>query len=170
MQSILKYWWIPIFTLWIYVARVWVFLPYIELKQQQALLINKERELIPSLEENIAIEETIHKLEKVRQVKHLYTQPKEFNKLINDIVAPDRTLMPNLSYQLELGQQYTSRMGTICPLTLEMEASFNYLGDYLEYLEAMYIPWRVRTVQITPAKYEFDRIHVQLSCNILLFQ
>ncbi|MBN2011230.1 hypothetical protein JW960_17940 [candidate division KSB1 bacterium] len=167
-QNIKKYWWIPLLVLLIAAARTWVFLPFIHLKQQQVILVQKEQELIPVLDGNTQLEEMISKLEKIRKVKALYSKSTDLNGLLNDIVSPDRSLYQYVNYKLDIGQRYPTEAGLICPISLDLESSFNYIGDYLEYLESMYLPWWVRTIQISPTKNEFDRIRVRMSGNVLI--
>jgi hypothetical protein len=169
-RQLKHYWWAPVAMAWLIAMKIWVFDAFIVLKQQQALLVQKEQDVVPYVEQSLLIEETIDKLKKVKQVKQLYERSDEINGLLNDIIAPNRFLQEHVTYQLDLGKQYQTELGIICPIQLDLESSFNYIGDYLEYVESIYLPWWVRSIQIRPAKYEFDRIRVQLTGNILLFQ
>ncbi len=166
---IARTWWVPFMAMWLVAAKIWVFNDFIHLKQAQATLIEKERELVPIMEKSRRVEEKIHKLRKVQHIRELIEHKNELNQLLNEIIEPDTSLHQYINYRLKLGRQYQTNAGLICPISLKVESSFNYLADYLTNLESGGLPLWVRKIQFSPAKYEYDHVMLYLSGSILLF-
>jgi len=163
-----KYWWAIIAAIWLVSVKILVVNPVIELKRQKQLLISKEKEIIPKIEECTKSEDLNEKFKKVRKAQTLHQNASELNKLLNEIISPRSFEESDMKCHYDLGQKSEHDTEIHYPINLEIESSFHSIGDYLEYMEASYLPVLIDEMTISPSKYEFDKIKIQLAGNLYL--
>lgn len=166
--NIKKQWWIILIILWLLFIKYSIYDPSAELNAQKKLLMENEKTILPVLERCSTIEEKLEKLKKVKEIKTLYQKSNELNQLLEKIITPVPKTESEIKYNYKSGNNFVYNDQVYCPIQLEIESSFNFIGDYLEYLESLYLPISISDIKISPSKNEFDIITIQLAGNILL--
>ena len=92
----------------------------------------------------------------------------ELSKEVKNLICPDSYEKKDMKYDLELGDIVRTQSSIQYPFTLEVESSYNYVGDYMEYLESITIPLSIDNFMILPTNHEFDVIKAQFTGTIYL--
>lgn len=159
--SSLKFYWYGIIVI-LLIVKFAIYDSYHEMKQQQIELLEYEKQLSSRFKTVSNMKDIVQNLEKVKKIRTLYSDETELNKMIEDIICHPVSNSYEMKYNLKLGTKVENSSLIQYPFKLEVQASFNSIGDYLEYLESINIPLVITKIMMAPTASEFDRIKMQL--------